>query len=367
MDAVSTTITMKRLQNELKLLTREPMEYIETYPDENNMFLWYFLVRGPEKSDYEGGCYIGKIMLSAGYPKTPVDFMMLTPNGRFAINSKICLTNSGYHADQWTPMWNMRVILLAFLSIMLADDTTGISHIKESPYERKQKASNSLNYNINNYKNILLGFKRFIDTSNDTIRLRTSDEIKLIDNKDDKKKKKDKNNENKEENKVASKEDAKEDKKEDVKEEKKEDNIKEEKEEELTESNNKGNVGQINNDESIKEKIIKPKKKLIKKEENLEEKDDNKEKPKKKVVKKKDENKENEEKLIKPKKKVAKKDLVEEINNENEEKSKKKVVKKVVKESENNEEIKVKGKKNVETEKPIKKVVKKKIEKAKND
>ena len=189
-DSIKIKITMKRLQNELKLLEREPMEYIDTHPDENNMFIWYFLVRGPEKSDYEGGSYIGKIMLSPGYPNTPVDFMMLTPNGRFEIDKKICLTNSGYHADQWTPIWNMRVILLAFMSIMLADDTTGISHIKRSSTERKQLASNSYGYNIQKYEYIFRNFKRFIDNSNGFARLRTSEEIKELDSKNDKKKKK---------------------------------------------------------------------------------------------------------------------------------------------------------------------------------
>lgn len=176
------SITIKRLHNELKLLNKEPIEYIDVYPEENNMFIWYFLVRGPEKSDYEGGCYIGKIMLSAGYPSTPIDFMMLTPNGRFTTNTKICLSNTGFHKDEWTPMWNMRVILLAFLSIMLADDTTGISHIKETSIERKNKAISSLQFNINNYKEILIKFNRFIDYSNDIISLRSSNEIELIDN-----------------------------------------------------------------------------------------------------------------------------------------------------------------------------------------
>lgn len=182
---MSDMISVKRLQNEIKLLFRDPIKEIDAYPDENNMFLWYFLAKGQDDSDYKGGCYIGKIMLSDGYPKTPVDFMMLTPNGRFSINRKICLSNSGYHSDQWTPMWNMRTILMAFLSIMLDDDTTGLSHIKESKHERRIKAENSFSYNISNYKDIMINFKRFVDydKENDTIRLRTDEEIELLDKK----------------------------------------------------------------------------------------------------------------------------------------------------------------------------------------
>lgn len=155
-------LTIKRLNNELKKLANEPLEYIDTYVDPDNLFTFYFLVRGPHDSDYSGGYYIGKIMVSPGYPKTPVDFMMLTPNGRFEANSKICLTNSGYHADQWTPMWDMTAMLHAFLSIMLADDTSGISHIRRTPEERKLLAQQSFNYNIANNSEIFAKFSRFI-------------------------------------------------------------------------------------------------------------------------------------------------------------------------------------------------------------
>ena len=156
-------ITMKRLNNEFKRFVKEPLEHIDTYVNPDDMFVWYFLVKGPEDSQYKGGYYMGKIILTPGYPKTPVDFMMLTPNGRFDINSKICLTNSGYHADQWTPMWTMHNILIAFLSIMVADDTTGISHIKRSPEERAMMAAQSFEYNVAHNPGIFEKFTRFIE------------------------------------------------------------------------------------------------------------------------------------------------------------------------------------------------------------
>lgn len=204
----NTKLTLKRLQNESKLLIKEPMDLIDTYPTEDNLFLWYFLVKGPPGTDYEGGHYIGKIMLSSGYPNTPVDFMMLTPSGRFEIDKKICLTNSGYHADEWTPVWNMRVILLAFLSVMAADCDTGISHIKRPSHERKQMAQDSFNFNVQRYSQVMSGFKRFVSVEPDgSLRMRTDDEIKLIDanNKKTKKNKSDSQNyeQEKDDNKVS--------------------------------------------------------------------------------------------------------------------------------------------------------------------
>lgn len=277
-------ITMRRLQNEVKLLEKDPVDYIDTYPDENNMFIWYFLVRGQEKSDYEGGCYIGKIMLSQGYPKTPVDFMMLTPNGRFSANNKICLTNSGYHAEQWTPMWNMGVILRAFLSIMLADDTTGISHIKESSPERKQKAKDSFNYNMTNYKELMPKFKRFIVINEDgSCRLRTSVELKMI---EDEKKKKEEERKNKKKEKQRVKDEL---------------NL-DEKVNTIEENDEKCLIQQVEEKKEVKEETV-VKKEIVKEEEQIEEPI---KKPKKRVIKKKN----NEELEEKPKKKTVKKVIV---------------------------------------------------------
>jgi len=153
----------KRLMGDIKLLQKEPMEYIETSPDDNDMLIWYFLVKGPEFSDYKGGYYIGKIMHNAEYPFKSPDFMMLTPNGRFNIKSKICLSNSSYHSSEWSPVWNILSILTGFLSIMLDDKDNGISHIHESPEKRRKMAGESIQYNINEHPNIIKKFTRFLD------------------------------------------------------------------------------------------------------------------------------------------------------------------------------------------------------------
>lgn len=175
--------TLKRLINEQKLLARSPLEYIDYYVDEKDLFTWYFLVKGLEKSDYDGGFYMGKIMVSSGFPQTPVDFMMLTPSGRFEIDKKICLTNSGYHAEQWSAVWNMSTILMGFLSIM-ADDSKqaqGLSHIVLSSDVRRQMAKDSFAFNMSRYKNILVKFTRFVhEDEKGNVRMRSNDEIKAI-------------------------------------------------------------------------------------------------------------------------------------------------------------------------------------------
>lgn len=181
-------ITKKRLAAELKGIRDEPLDYIDTFPDEKDQLTWWFVLRGKEDSgDYKGGFYIGKIKHDKNYPINPPDFYMMTPNGRFDIEKRICLTNSSYHRDSWRAVWNISTMLVAFYSVMMEDKDTGISHIVESSAERKLKAKNSINYNMTNYKDIWLKFERFVNPDGT---VKSDDEIKELSKPVEKKKKK---------------------------------------------------------------------------------------------------------------------------------------------------------------------------------
>ncbi len=186
-------IFQKRIQNELKMIQKDPLESIDIYPDPDDVRLWYFLIRGPDDTDYKGGWYIGKLVLSDNYPATPVDFYMLTPNGRFDTEKKICLTISSYHSDQWSPIWSIQKILGAFLSVMTSDFDTGISHIKQTPVERNRLANASYEYNVNIHPHIFQHFKRFVihNSENNVFIMKTLEEIKAEMPKPKEKKKKD--------------------------------------------------------------------------------------------------------------------------------------------------------------------------------
>jgi ubiquitin-conjugating enzyme E2 J2 len=174
---IITVITQKRLVGDQRILQKEPLEFIDSYPDEKDMLVWYFLLRGPEATDYKGGYYIGKVMHNPEYPIKGPDYMMLTPSGRFDIEKKICLTNSGYHSESWSSAWNIKTILLGFLSIMLDDSTSGISHIKRSPEERKMLAENSISYNMMYHKDKWIKFERFVKPDGC---VKSNDEIKEL-------------------------------------------------------------------------------------------------------------------------------------------------------------------------------------------
>jgi ubiquitin-conjugating enzyme E2 J1 len=67
----------------------------------NNQFEWHFTVRGPPETAFEGGFYHGRLSFPTEYPMKPPSIILLTPNGRFETNKKICLSISGYHPETW--------------------------------------------------------------------------------------------------------------------------------------------------------------------------------------------------------------------------------------------------------------------------
>jgi len=180
--------TQKRIRNELKELKNNKLDFAQAVQDENDQFLFYFLLRGDKDTDYKGGYYMVKIILPKDYPDSPVDYIALTPNGRFLTDKKICLTNSGFHKSNWTPSWNIRNMIVGFSSVFHADLDGGISHIKDTPNNRKAYANDSVNYNTTHYPEIFNKFKQFVNKDG-TIK---SDEDKILKKQKKEQRKKDK-------------------------------------------------------------------------------------------------------------------------------------------------------------------------------
>ena len=157
---MATIIQKKRLVNEIKLLSNQPLHYCTAYPDDSNPLIWYFLIIGQKGTDYYKGEYIGKIVHSPKYPTEPPDYYMLTPSGRYNVGTKICLTNSSFHKGDWSSTWNILSILIAFYSIWLDDGEYGVSHIKDTPLNRNKMANESISYNLKNYTEIYNKFDK---------------------------------------------------------------------------------------------------------------------------------------------------------------------------------------------------------------
>ena len=136
---------VKRLMREAAELA-EPTEHYYAAPLEDNLFEWHFTVRGQEGSSFEGGLYHGRIMFPPEYPLKPPSVMLLTPNGRFEINRKICLSMSEYHPETWQPSWSIRTVLLAIVGFMPTPGKGAIGALDWTDAERKKLALQSVKW-----------------------------------------------------------------------------------------------------------------------------------------------------------------------------------------------------------------------------
>lgn len=136
---------VKRLMKEAAEL-RDPTEHYHAQPLEDNLFEWHFSVRGPPDSDFDGGVYHGRIVLPPEYPMKPPSIILLTPNGRFEVGKKICLSISGHHPETWQPSWSIRTALIAIIGFMPTKGEGAIGSLDYTPEERKALAKKSQDF-----------------------------------------------------------------------------------------------------------------------------------------------------------------------------------------------------------------------------
>lgn len=160
-----TNIFNKRIQNEIKLYSKENFTFPNLYlrPNTNNLYEWYFIVYDLKETPFENGFYFGKILLNKEYPIKPADFIFLTPNGRFETNKKICTSFSGFHPESHTSTWNILTMMQGIISFMTDKENIEGLGFKESTDEEKiDLANKSLFWNKKNeiFNNIFKDFEK---------------------------------------------------------------------------------------------------------------------------------------------------------------------------------------------------------------
>jgi len=137
-----------RLRQDYMRIKKDPVPYIiGAEPLPSNILEWHYVIKGPEKSLYEGGYYHGKLVFPKDFPFKPPKIMIMTPNGRFKTHTRLCLSISDFHPDTWNPAWSVSTILTGLLSFMLEKAPT-LGSIETTDYQKKQFALNSLEYNL---------------------------------------------------------------------------------------------------------------------------------------------------------------------------------------------------------------------------
>ena len=163
---MASPLATKRLQRELKALHKDPLlnPKIVAMPNESNILEWHYVLEGPAddpNSPYHGGIYHGKLVFTKEYPYKPPGVIMLTPNGRFKPNRRLCLSMSDFHPETWNPMWSISTILMGLYSFML-DDKPTTGSINTTTATKITFAKDSLEYNIKNDKLFCALFPEYV-------------------------------------------------------------------------------------------------------------------------------------------------------------------------------------------------------------
>ncbi|KAN0141317.1 UBC-like protein [Lactarius tabidus] len=139
---------VKRIMQEARELANDPSTEYSAAPLEDDIFEWHCTLRGPSGTDFEGGLYHFRIRLPAEYPFRPPSIMLLTPNGRFELNTKICISFTNYHEELWQPAWGVRTAIIGLQGFfpLKGQAAMGIGALEAPPSERKRLAALSRNW-----------------------------------------------------------------------------------------------------------------------------------------------------------------------------------------------------------------------------
>mmetsp|Transcript_69928 Transcript_69928/g.130683 ORF Transcript_69928/g.130683 Transcript_69928/m.130683 type:complete len:237 (-) Transcript_69928:48-758(-) len=140
---------LTRLRREYAGIQAETIPHVVAKPTESNLLIWHFVLHDlPVETPYAGGVYWGRLVFPKEYPLKPPSIYMMTPSGRFEVNTRLCLSMSDFHPESWNPSWRIESILIGLVSFMLdpaEPRTTGGRH--ESTLKRKELARLSFKHN----------------------------------------------------------------------------------------------------------------------------------------------------------------------------------------------------------------------------
>jgi len=85
-------------------------------------------------------------VLPVNYPLAPPSITLLTPNGRWEVGKKICLSNTSYHPDLWQPAWGIRTMMEALRSHFPVPGDGAIGSVDWPSDFRRKLAKESLDF-----------------------------------------------------------------------------------------------------------------------------------------------------------------------------------------------------------------------------
>ncbi|CAD8132350.1 unnamed protein product [Paramecium pentaurelia] len=143
-------ISTQRLMREKQKMEQNPSDTFLALPTRQNIFEWHFvLFNFANDSPYKGGQFHGIIHIPSDYPLKPPSIKFVTPNGRFAVGEKICLSFTNYHPETWSSSWTIASMLIGLISFMHTNEKT-VGGVDCNNYQKQIYAKQSIKHNLLN-------------------------------------------------------------------------------------------------------------------------------------------------------------------------------------------------------------------------
>ncbi|WCJ37034.1 Ubiquitin-conjugating enzyme E2 4 [Euphorbia peplus] len=112
-------MALKRINEELIDLRRDPPSSCNVGPTDENMYHWQATIMGPSESPYSGGVFSLSIAFPTDYPLNPpkINFTTKVYHPNINANGNICLDTL---RDEWSPSLTISKVLIQILSLLSA-------------------------------------------------------------------------------------------------------------------------------------------------------------------------------------------------------------------------------------------------------
>ena len=124
--------------------------------------VWYLLFHdiAGDENEYVGGSYLCKLVIPDNFPADPPQFYMLTPNGLYGCDGKVCVSIGEFHANSYPATIGVTGFAEALVSGLIGwkSMSAGTRLLTTTIEEKKRLATASVAYNAANYSEIMALF-----------------------------------------------------------------------------------------------------------------------------------------------------------------------------------------------------------------
>lgn len=158
------TTTMDRraaiMSAQFRNAVKEPHEYLKfAMKSETETNIWYVLMSGfdGDEGEFAGGEYLVRVEMPHDFPFNPPQFYLMTQQGLYEVEKKVCISIGEYHKDQYRAALGVNGFCNQLVSGLIGwrDMGGGINIIKTTVAQKKAMAKASREYNIKHYPDIL--------------------------------------------------------------------------------------------------------------------------------------------------------------------------------------------------------------------